>query len=188
MLGRTHHVRDYSDYVGGGRHLPPPVPGTAAEEREALKRFVVLERQRTQNALADDIELVIIDRSLHTLIAHCTGIERHVDYNCARLAQETLLEADLQFWPDLIIYLDAAVNVINARNSGKFPTGSIFMDEEYNLGFRSYFEEVKSSGRPHFAWIDGSLSRDDVLSASVAAISSFVNFRVTAATSQVIRA
>lgn len=173
-LGLSVHVRDYSDFVGGGRNLPPPVPMTELEEREALKRFVELERERTSHVLAGDIGLVIIDRSLHTLIGHCSGIESRVGYACADLARGILLDADLPLWPDVVIYLDASVRVINTRNKGKFPAGSVFMDEFYNNGFKEYFESIRTAGKPAVVWIDGSLPCETVLAAALSAILAFV--------------
>ncbi len=67
------YVRDYSDHVGGGSFLPPPVPMSLAEEELILNQFLTIEADRTTCARKTTFrsDLTIIDRSVHTLLAHC---------------------------------------------------------------------------------------------------------------------
>lgn len=168
------HVRDYSDFVGGGKYLPDPMPSTEAAEQAALEFFVKIEHARTRDAASHPSQIVIVDRSLHTLIAHCAGIEPLVNYRCAGLALTLLRNANLSFWPHLILYLDIPLDIMTLRNRGKFPTGSLFMDAVYNGGFKNYFKDVRASGVPALEWLDGTLSPNDVQTAARTAIQAFV--------------
>jgi thymidylate kinase len=132
-------IPDYSDFAGGGKNLPPPVPTTLAEERSALERFEQLERDRIALHLKSASALVLIDRCIYTLFAHCHSLTRQCGADYLALAEDRFAHSDAPLWPDTIIYIDTPLDSILERNRGKFPAGSIFIDKTFNETFRSFF-------------------------------------------------
>jgi thymidylate kinase len=138
---RVHHVQDYSDFVGGGRHLPPAVPASLAAEEKALRRFLELEVERARHVreLTEQDGIVLIDRSIHTILAHCHGLGhfQHIDYS--QVTETVIAHSTLPLWPDLVVYLDVPQRTVAERNRGKFPRGSVFTDSAFNAGIRCNF-------------------------------------------------
>lgn len=153
------YVRDYSDHVGGGTFLPPPVPTSLAEEELILNQFLTIEADRTTCArkTACGSDLIIIDRSVHTLLAHCFALRRLLNDDYFSLAQRVIGESDVFLWPDQILYLDAPQCTIEARNDGKFAQNSIFINARFNAGVRSYFQQVAGIPGPRVVWLDATL-------------------------------
>jgi hypothetical protein len=44
--------------------------------------------------------------------------------------------------------------VIDARNAGKFEKESLFVDTEFNAGFREYFVKLARRGDRRVVWLD----------------------------------
>jgi len=156
------YVKDYSDHVGGGRFLPPPVPSSLSEEERTLGTFLLIEADRTKDIRTSVSDLVLIDRSVHTLLAHSHALELMTGVAYGTLALQVLTESRVPIWPDLVLYLDIPSHVVNNRNKGKFPLGSIFINSEFNLGLRSYFSNLAEVGQPTIAWLDGTLDPFEV--------------------------
>lgn len=153
------YIRDYSDHVGGGKFLPPPVPTSPAEEELILNRFLAIEEDRTVYARmkAYESDLIIIDRSVHTLLAHCFALRRLLDDDYFSLAQRVIGKSGVALWPDRILYLDVPQCVVEARNGGKFAPDSIFIDAGFNAGVRSYFQQVAGVPSPCVVWLDATV-------------------------------
>ncbi|MGH3770516.1 MAG: hypothetical protein ACRDRW_03815 [Pseudonocardiaceae bacterium] len=153
------YVRDYSDHVGGGRFLPPPVPTSLAEEELILNRFLAIEADRTARIRTMTLEpdLIIIDRSVHTLLAHCFALQRLLNDDYFGLARRVIGDSGVPLWPDHLLYLDTPQCVIGARNGGKFAPDSIFIDAGFNAGVRSYFQQVAGVPSPRVVWLDASV-------------------------------
>jgi thymidylate kinase len=150
-------VVDYSDFVGGGRFLPPAVPENLQEERNALNTFLTIEQSRTQKAhlLTDPQAVVLIDRSIHTLVAHCFALTCMTGIDYLTLGRETLKASTIPLWPDVVLYMDVTQETVLARNQGKFPADSIFVNAEFNSGVRSYFATSDDISVLRVAWLDG---------------------------------
>lgn len=153
------YVNDYSDHVGGGRFLPPPVPSSVTEEERTLNAFLVIEAERTEHLRPLSSDLILIDRSVYTLLAHCNALERMTGVPYGTVAQRILTQSTIPVWPDLVLYLDIPTETINDRNKGKFALDSIFVDAEFNAGIRSYFKQLANAVPPTVAWLDATLDR-----------------------------
>jgi len=156
------YIRDYSDFVGGGRNLPSPLPESLDEEEQALYQFLRIEAARFDHAGGDGPKLVLIDRCIHTLLAHCWAVERITGVPHLSLARRVLGTSEIPIWPDIIFYLDISNDVAVTRNRGKFPRESIFLDREFNAGFREYFSELIGAGGPDVVWSNGSRSPEEI--------------------------
>jgi len=166
-------VADYADVVGGGRFLPPPEPSTISEEKRALHRFLDIEAHRMGRAHAagDSLDLVLIDRSVHTLLAHCHALTQRTGTDFDAAADRIVRPSPLAVWPDLILYLDVGPDTIDRRNRGKFPPGSVFTDPDFNHAIRAYFTTVANAGTPPVTWLDATLDATLLAGSALAAIS-----------------
>jgi thymidylate kinase len=147
-------VSCYADHVGGGRFLPRPVPGSLAEDEQALRTLLAVEAQRSAYAHTQPYDLVLVDRSVYTLLAHRYALERRTGLGLCEPARQLIARSDLPLWPDLVLYLDVPQEAIKDRNHGKFDTGNLFIDPDYNADFRSFFEKLPGAARPAMAWLD----------------------------------
>lgn len=151
------YVRDYSDFVGGGRFLPPPVPSSLAEEELSLNEFLRIEAARTEHAKSSPKDLILIDRSIHTLVAHCCGLKQKTGVDYINLAERVLAASRIPMWPDVVLYLDTPNAVATKRNKGKFAADSIFIDPNFNAGIREYFRALADVGSLSVIWLDATL-------------------------------
>lgn len=151
------YVQCYADHVGGGRFLPRPVPRALAEDRTALQALLAVESERNARARSQPNDVVLMDRSVYTLLAHRYALERITRLKLSLPAQAILAKSDTPAWPDLVLYLDLPQEAIPYRNNGKFDTGNVFIDPHYNAGVRSFFEALADSGQASLLWMDAML-------------------------------
>lgn len=152
------YVPDYSDHVGGGRYLPPAMPDSLQAEAQALDELLCIEADRSAGIVATDPDLLIIDRSVHTLAAHCHALQAMTGIAYGELAHRVLAASRIPIWPELVIYLDIPAQTIDQRNRGKFPPGSLFIDPQFNHGIRSYFRELAATKTARIVWLDATQS------------------------------
>lgn len=158
------HVRCYADHVGGGRYLPRPVPETLPEDHEAVGALLTIEADRVAGARATSSDVVLMDRSVHTLLAHRFAVQRVTGLPCFASAARVIARSEAPAWPDLILYLDVPQQAILDRNRGKFPPDSIFIDARFNAGIRAYFAGATDRGDTRIVWLDATLDAAKVLS------------------------
>jgi thymidylate kinase len=164
----------YADHVGGGRFLPRPVPGSAVEDHPALQTLLTIDAERTSIARQTPCELVLLDRSVHTLLAHRHAIETVTGVEIASAAGRVVAASALAAWPDLVLFLDVPYQAILDRNRGKFPPDSIFVDATYNAGFRGYFSKLVDGGAADVVRLDATLEPEKLASVAEAHIRSLL--------------
>lgn len=151
------HVHCYADHVGGGRFLPRPVPQSLPEDQDAVNALLAVEADRVAQARADACELVLMDRSVHTLLAHRYALQRVTGLALLAPAERAIARSEAPAWPDLVLYLDVPQQTILDRNRGKFPPDSIFIDPIFNTGIRGYYSEATDRGNRAIVWLDATL-------------------------------
>ncbi len=117
------------------------------------------------------MDLVLIDRSVHTLLAHCHALTQRTGADFATAADRVVRPSPLAVWPDLILYLDVGPDTIDRRNRGKFPPGSVFTDPDFNHAIRAYFASLANAGTPPVTWLEGSTDARLLAGSAMAAIS-----------------
>ncbi len=168
-LGAGHDsiIPDYADFVGGGPRMPDPDPRSWEEERAVLDVLLDIETARLRAHLPSPAPgLMLLDRSVWTIVGHCAGTD-HRDRRDPGFAERAVgvLSGDPRpCWPQAVLYLDVSHEVQLARNrGGKFAADSVFVDRDYNAGFRSYFAELHAAEELPTAWIDGEVAVAAVL-------------------------
>lgn len=151
------HVRCYADHIGGGRFLPRPVPQSLPEDQDAVNVLLAVEADRVTQAGVDTGDLVLMDRSVLTLLAHRYALQRVTGLALLAPAERAIAQSEAPAWPDLVLYLDVPQQMILDRNRGKFPADSIFIDPVFNTGIRGYFSEATDRGNIAIVWLDATL-------------------------------
>jgi thymidylate kinase len=146
----------FADHVGGGRFLPPQEAESVAERERALQQLLVIEAGRLAR-LPDGCDVVLEDRSVHTLLAHSYALQRKTGIGFLKTSQRLLCASPIPSWPDLVLYLDLPQTAVQGRNQGKFPSGSIYTDPDFNAAIRAYFRRLAGRKTPHVAWLDATL-------------------------------
>jgi thymidylate kinase len=160
----TAHVRCYADHVGGGRFLPRPVPQSPSEDQDSVATLLMIEADRTAEARASRSDVVLMDRSIHTLLAHRYALQQVTGLALLAPAQRVIARSGAPAWPDLVLYLDVPHQTILDRNGGKFPPDSIFIDPDFNAGIRGYFTEATDQEADTFVWLDATLEPAKLMS------------------------
>lgn len=147
----------YADHVGGGRFLPPPVPISLGEDQAGLRALLMIENDRLAGPRAGQYDVALLDRSVHTLLAHRYAIDQLTGLGCYESATTTVSLSPAPAWPSLVIFLDVSQGAVEQRNRGKFPADSLFIDARFNSAIRSYYDSVTASGDAPIVWLDGEL-------------------------------
>lgn len=125
----------FSCYV---RHLPreaipPPRTHTREEQLAAFELFMTVERDRVQRVsdMAADgspPRLVILDRSVDTLLAHAYALDTLFEMGVRGAIAKRLTELPYLV-PDLTIYLDVDTPTLHARRAADCSAGDYFLHE-----------------------------------------------------------
>ncbi|NRQ37976.1 AAA family ATPase [Nonomuraea sp. NN258] len=154
LLGLAVYVECFADHAGGGHCLPKPVPESLEEDAQAMGRLLEVEESRMAPSRLGNTPVIILDRSVHTFLAHRCAIEQLTGLACLEPARQILIQSRASAWPNLVIYLDVPQTAVQDRNNGKFQTGNILVEPAFNNAFRSYFAELRSATEPQVAWLD----------------------------------
>lgn len=146
----------YADYAGGGRFLPRQEARSIAEREEALRQLLEVEAARLA-LIPDPCDLVLEDRSVHTLLANSYALQRMTGTKFLAPSTRLLRGSPVPAWPDLVLYLDVPQHVVHSRNRGKFPPESLYIDPEFNAAIREYFRRLADRKTPHLDWLDATL-------------------------------
>jgi thymidylate kinase len=139
------------------------VPESALEDHEAVGALLTVEADRVAGARAATTDLVLMDRSVHTLLAHRYALQRVTGLPCFAPAERVIARSEAPAWPDLVLYLDVTQQAILDRNRGKFPPNSIFIDVGFNAGIRAYFADTTDRGDTPIVWLDATLDAAKLL-------------------------
>ena len=146
----------YADHAGGGRFLPRQEAHSVSEREQALRELLRLEAGRLA-LLPSGSDLILADRSVHTLLAHSYALEQLTGIGVFEPSVRLLRASPLAAWPELVMYLDLPQQAVEGRNNGKFPPRSIYTDPGFNAAIRSYFLRLAGQNAPRLAWLDATL-------------------------------
>ena len=163
-------LHDYVVAAGGSERIPYTPAKTPEEEIEALKFFLDLDQHRWMKGLSKckNPKIVLIDRSVHTLLAHRFALTQTTELSVFSRSCQIALEHSGVIWPQRVFYIDITQEGLNARYR-KYRPGSrrkcqkhveIFQDPNYNEAFRGYFiPKIQYTSTPVIIF-DGLSSRD----------------------------
>jgi dTMP kinase len=143
-LGR---IAVFDCYVSGltqPGNIPPARTASRAEQVTAFRAFMRVEQRRVERArrLAaahDPIDLLILDRSVDTLIAHAHALDALYGFD-ARPTVTDLLPGLPHLIPEYTVYLDAPEAALRARRAARGDRGEYFLhDPGFLTAWRGYF-------------------------------------------------
>jgi thymidylate kinase len=159
----------YADHAGGGRFLPRQEADSITEREQALRQLLAVEAGRLAQ-VPDRCDVVLEDRSVHTLLAHSYALQRMTGIGFLAPSSALLRSSPVPAWPDLVLYLDLPQEGVDDRNQGKFPAGSIYTDPEFNDAIDAYFRRLADRKTPRVVRLDATLSLLDLTHCAAAQI------------------
>ncbi|MEK7201349.1 MAG: hypothetical protein AAB737_01815 [Patescibacteria group bacterium] len=161
---------DYSKAAGGGDRLPRAPAESVEEELLALQFLLNLDKERWRRGTSVDQppSLVIMDRSVHTLLAHRYAVSHMTGLKAFGVSCRSASEHREVVWPDLILYLDTPQSILTTRITKPVPMAvQIFVDPRYNMFFREYFLPTLQYTETLVVVLDGSQSFSEILATAV---------------------
>jgi dTMP kinase len=134
--------RCYVDEIKNADDIPPARTRNADEQLEAFKVFMDIEAQRVEDLAnrPDGADLVLLDRSVDTLLAHAYALDQMFGYGVLERAR--LLLEDLPYLrPGQTFYLDAGVSELGKRRRSTPVFDDFLLGREFVGYFRSYFTQ-----------------------------------------------
>lgn len=121
--------------------IPEPRTRSRAEQIEAFTTFMQVEACRVERAeqLTETTDVLVLDRSVDTLLAHAHALD--VLYGLGAMAEAAALLPDLpHLVPDLTIYLDPAPITVRSRRAATGARPDYFLhDPAFLVAWRGYF-------------------------------------------------
>lgn len=121
----------------------PNFPQNIEEARSSRLFFLNLEEKREIEIRADS-KLVILDRSVLSILAYHFSVELLTNGDVACFA-DSIKRIPFEKWifPDLCIYLDIDSQEVIRRHQGKSGGyNSIFLDNQFNVYLRKFYRDV----------------------------------------------
>ncbi|MFC8626353.1 dTMP kinase [Streptomyces anulatus] len=149
-LGDRAFVSDcYVRHIDHRDDVPPSRTGSAAAQLAAFDKFMDIEANRVTKAIASGSPLVLLDRSVDTLLAHAHAVDALFGHGVHHQLRHRL-QALPFLRPDHTLYLDVPADVLHLRRKA---AGHAAAESDYFLhepGFlnhaRDYF--VRMVRRP----------------------------------------
>jgi dTMP kinase len=135
-------VRCYYHAAPDPSRLPPPDSATADEQLAALRVLLQVEALRRTAALnaAGQGQLVILDRTVDTLLAHAHAMGRLHGYDCDVQANALVRDQPIVV-PDLTLLLSASDEVRARRAAHRAGMPRVFYDSTFTRYFTDHFEQ-----------------------------------------------
>jgi hypothetical protein len=132
----------YADHAGGGRYLPRQEAASITERKQALRQLLRVEAARLP-LLPGRCDVVLEDRSMHTLLANSYALERMTGTRFLAPSARLLHSSPVPAWLDLVLHLDLPQKAVRERNQGKFPADSIYIDPEFKCRHPRVFSAAR---------------------------------------------
>ncbi|MFD7550632.1 AAA family ATPase [Streptomyces sp. NPDC059816] len=137
-LGSRAFVSDcYVRHIAHRDDIPPARTDSAAAQLAAFERFMEIEATRLAEAAASGRQLVILDRSVDTLLAHAYALDALFGYGVHHQLRDRLKTLSF-LHPDHTLYLDVPAETLHLRRK---TVGHTAAESEYFLhepGFLSH--------------------------------------------------
>ncbi|WP_370415656.1 hypothetical protein [Streptomyces fradiae] len=129
-LGSRAYVSDcYVKHIAHRDDIPPARTDSAAAQLAAFERFMEIEATRVAEAAASSRQLVVLDRSVDTLLAHAYALDALFGYGVHHQLRHRL--QSLPFLrPDHTLYLDVPAETLHLRRK---TAGHTAAESEYFL-------------------------------------------------------
>ncbi|MFM9538655.1 AAA family ATPase [Streptomyces turgidiscabies] len=131
----------YVRHIRPVHEIPPPRTFSAAEQFAAFETFMSAEADRAAETALNPGRLVILDRSVDTLMAHAYAMDRLHDFGVHEQVRRRLEELP-HLRPDHTIYLDVSTQTLRQRRAAAGEEAEYFLhDPDFLAQARAYFTE-----------------------------------------------
>ena len=169
IAGHDPHAAVFDCYVRGlsRQDVPPARTHTRDEQLAAFELFMGIECERVRripDMVAGGLPptLVILDRSVDTLLAHAYALDILFRMDVREAIAKRLAELP-HLVPDLTLYLDADTSTLHARRAVDGSAGDYFLHEPRFLEpWRDYFSDEGLKITQRIEWIDASGAPSEV--------------------------
>ncbi|MGX1851697.1 dTMP kinase [Streptomyces sp. NPDC055299] len=129
----------YVKHIAHRDDIPPARTGSAAAQLAAFKKFMAIEETRVRKALGSAKPVVVLDRSVDTLLAHAHALDALFDYGVHRQLRDRIQELPF-LRPDHTIYLDVPAEVLGLRRKR---AGQTAAESNYFLHNPAFLEHAR---------------------------------------------
>ncbi len=177
LAGKTTLVRDIAAALGArstvltvpcyvdlaeGRPLPRLDAYDAASQYNAIRFFLEIENTRSRILrLARHADLVVIDRSVDTLLAHVYALDHLYGIGALPRSQQLINNTPGVIRPDLTIHLDVPPATIRERVSTRPGFPELLVREDFNTYFNQYFDTSSQCVARRVVKLDATLCRQE---------------------------
>ncbi|WP_027343902.1 AAA family ATPase [Hamadaea tsunoensis] len=124
--------------------LPPPDSTTAAAQMAALTVLLQLEQHRYRLVQNTASPVVILDRTVDTLLAHAHAVGRRHGYDCDDHARQLALSQQIVV-PELTLLLTAGDEDRERRAARRVGMPTLFYAPDFTRDFNAYFTHPLAS-------------------------------------------
>lgn len=130
----------YVRHIRDAHTIPSPRTGSAAEQFAAFETFMSAEADRVKEAEKNPDHLLILDRSVDTLMAHAYAMDQLYGFGVHPQVRRRLEELP-HLRPDHTIYLDVSASTLRRRRaeSGHGAKPYFLHDTAFLAQVRAYF-------------------------------------------------
>ncbi|WP_406359480.1 hypothetical protein OID55_00915 [Streptomyces sp. NBC_00715] len=129
----------YVDHIAHRHDIPPARTKSAAAQLAAFETFMTIEGIRVRRALASTRTVVILDRSVDTLLAHAHGLDALFGFGVQHQLRDRLQEMPF-LRPDHTLYLDVPAEVLALRREA---AGHTTAEPDYFLHEPAFLDRVR---------------------------------------------
>lgn len=125
--------------------------------------FLELEAKRAQDLRLQKSGLVVIDRSIYTLLAFEAGASRLTGIDIFNWAVETMANQNDIIVPNHVVYMNVNTKVSRQRaTEGNIKIADFLFSEVFNSGFRNFFDKLKQGMLDYVTIVDASQKQTEV--------------------------
>ncbi|MFJ8253273.1 hypothetical protein [Streptomyces sp. NPDC094466] len=129
----------YVDHIAHRHDIPPVRTTSAAAQLAAFETFMSIEGLRALRALASTRSVVILDRSVDTLLAHTHALDALFGFGVQHQLRDRLQELPF-LRPDHTLYLDVRAEVLALRRKA---AGHTAAESDYFLHEPAFLDHVR---------------------------------------------
>jgi thymidylate kinase len=129
----------YVKHIAHRDDIPPARTGSAAAQLSAFETFMGIENARVREALDDVRPVVILDRSVDTLLAHAHALDVLFGYDVHHQLRDRLQELPF-LRPHHTLYLDVPAEVLSLRRK---TAGHTAAESDYFLHEPAFLDHAR---------------------------------------------
>ncbi|WP_055529569.1 hypothetical protein [Streptomyces graminilatus] len=129
----------YVDHITPGQDIPPVRTASAAAQLAAFETFMSIEGVRVRRALASAKPVVLLDRSVDTLLTHAHALDALFGFDVHHQLRDRLQQLPF-LRPDHTLYLDVPAELLSLRRKA---AGHTAAESDYFLHEPGFLDQTR---------------------------------------------